>query len=163
MTEVPVARRATVGDEEEIVRLRDLMRSTLFGDDGEADPHRAAAVEKMRGWLKEGDDAAAVAFVIDAPDGEGLAASVIGAIDERLPNVMNPLGRVGYVYGVYTEERYRRRGFSRLAMRALLDWYDANGFTRVELHASEFGEALYRELGFREPTGGRALTRRTAR
>jgi GNAT superfamily N-acetyltransferase len=161
MTGVPIARRAVVGDEEEIVRLRDLMRVALFGDDGLADPHRAAAVEKMRGWLKDGDSAAAVAFVVDAPDGNGLAASAIGAVDERLPNAKNPLGRVGYVYGVYTEERYRRRGFSRLAMRALLDWYDANGFVRVELHASEFGEELYRELGFEEPVGGRALTRRT--
>jgi GNAT superfamily N-acetyltransferase len=162
MTSRPIARRAVIGDEEEIIRLRDLMVATLFGGDGAGDPHRDAAVAKMRQFLKQEENPVTVAFVVDAPDGAGLAASVIGSVDERVPSSKNPLGKAGYVYGVYTEERYRRRGFSRLAMQALLDWYDANGFVRLELHASEFGEGLYRELGFREPRGGAALTRYTA-
>jgi hypothetical protein len=43
-------------------------------------------------------------------------------------------------------------------LQALLDWYADQGIPRIELHASEFGEALYRELGFAE-TKGVALTR----
>ena len=47
-------------------------------------------------------------------------------------------------------------------MTALLDWYEELGITRIELHASEFGEGLYRELGFAEP-GGVAMTRNVVR
>ena len=44
-------------------------------------------------------------------------------------------------------------------MRALLDWYDAQNVGVVELHATEAGEPLYRELGFSD-AGPAALRRR---
>ena len=116
-----------------------------------------AAVKKVRAWLEAGAEAGTACFVIDALDGNGLAASAIGAIDERLPSGRNPAGRSGYIYGVCTEERYRRRGYSRLVVRALFDWYADQGVPRIELHASEFGEALYRELGFEEAGASRLL------
>ncbi|MFL6110061.1 MAG: GNAT family N-acetyltransferase [Catenulispora sp.] len=155
MTADARARRAVPGDEEEIVRLRHQMLFAVFGTPPPPadEPTRLAAVKKTRSWLEAGDGAGTVCFVIDAPDGEGLAASAIGAVDERLPSHRNPSGLSGYVYGVCTDERYRRRGYSRIVMRALLDWYIAQGIPRVELHASEYAEPLYRELGFAEPNG----------
>ena len=155
-------RRAVPGDEEEIQRLRHIMASDVFGAPHPAvdEPNHVAAVKKLRAWLEDGDETGTVCFVIDALDGNGLAASAIGAVDERLPNERNPSGKCGYIYGVCTEGRYRRRGYSRLVVQALLDWYAAQGIPRVELHASEFGEALYRELGF-DDSRGAALTRWT--
>jgi GNAT superfamily N-acetyltransferase len=143
------------GDEEEIQRLRHQMASAVFGfpPPPADEPHHIAAVKKVRAWLESGDEAGTACFVIDAPDGSGLAASAIGAVDERLPSQRNPSGQSGYIYGVCTEERYRRRGYSRLVLRALMDWYAAQGIQRIELHASEYGEALYRELGFNDPRG----------
>ena len=154
------ARRAVPGDEEEIQRLRHQMARDVFGVAPPAadELNHVAAVKKLRTWLEAGDGAGTACFVIDAVDGNGLAASAIGAIDERLPSERNPSGRSGYIYGVCTEERYRRRGYSRLVLQALMDWYADQGIPRIELHASEFGEALYRELGFAEPKGV-ALTR----
>ena len=154
------ARRAVPGDEQEIQRLRHQMAFAVFGvEPPPADePNHVAAVKKVRQWLEGGDEAGTACFVIDAPDGDGLAASAIGAIDERLPSERNPSGRSGYIYGVCTEERYRRRGYSRLVLQALIDWYASQGVPRIELHASEYGEALYRELGFDDPKG-LALTR----
>jgi len=35
---------------------------------------------------------------------------------------------------------------------ALLDWFNAKGITRVDLHASHLGIEIYRKLGFSEPT-----------
>jgi GNAT superfamily N-acetyltransferase len=153
------ARRAVPGDEDEIIRLRHQMAFSVWGVEAPPadDVHHLAALKKARTWLEAGEGAGTVCFVIDAPEGDGLAASAIGAVDERLPSSRNPSGLSGYVYGVCTDERYRRRGYSRIVMRALLDWYIAQGIPRVELHASEFGEALYRELGFAEP-GGVPLT-----
>ena len=159
-TEEVRVRRAVPGDEEEIQRLRHKMAFDVFGAEPPPldEPNHIAAVKKVRTWLEAGDEAATVCFVIDALDGNGLAASAIGAVDERLPSTRNPSGRSGYIYGVCTEERYRRRGYSRLVLQALIDWYTDQGVPRIELHASEFGEALYRELGF-EPPMGAALTR----
>ena len=155
-------RRAVPGDEGEIIRLRHQMALAVFGTapPPEDDPNHVAALKKTRTWLEGGDAAGTACFVIDAPDADvpGLAASAIGAIDERLPSDRNPSGRSGYVYGVCTDGRYRRRGYSRLVMQALIDWYTAQGVPRIELHASEHGEALYRELGFVE-SKGLALTR----
>lgn len=153
-------RRAVPGDEEEIQRLRHRMALDVFGATPPAldEPNHVAAVKKVRAWLEAGDEAGTACFVIDALDGSGLAASAIGAVDERLPSGRNPSGRSGYIYGVCTDERYRRRGYSRLVLQALLDWYAGQGIPRIELHASEYGETLYRELGF-EPPMGLALTR----
>lgn len=153
-------RRAVPGDEEEIQRLRHKMAFDVFGAEPPPldEPNHVAAVKKLRAWLEAGDEAGTVCFVIDALDGNGLAASAIGAIDDRLPSARNAAGRSGYIYGVCTEERFRRRGYSRLVLQALLDWYGDQGIPRIELHASEFGEALYRELGFDDPKGS-ALTR----
>ncbi|GAA2012351.1 GNAT family N-acetyltransferase [Catenulispora yoronensis] len=159
MTAEANARRAVPGDEGEILRLRHQMAHDVFGiaPPSADEANHVAALKLLRSWLEIGDEAGTVVFVIDAPDGEGLAASAIGAVDQRLPNMRNPSGLSGYVYGVCTDGRYRRRGYSRLVMRALLDWYTAQGIPRVELHASEYGDALYRELGFKEPSGA-ALT-----
>jgi GNAT superfamily N-acetyltransferase len=152
-------RRAVPGDEHEIIRLRNEMRKAVWPDSSVDDGYDGLAASVVLGWLRAGAEARTAAFVLDAPDGSGgLAASVIGAVDERLPSARNPSGRSGYVYGVSTDPRFRRLGYSRLAMTALLDWYEELGITRIELHASEFGEGLYRELGFAEP-GGVAMTR----
>jgi len=153
-------RRAVPGDEEEIQRLRHQMAFDVFGAARPAadEPNHLAAVRKVRSWLEVGAEATTACFVIDALDGDGLAASAIGAVDERLPSARNPSGRSGYIYGVCTEERYRRRGYSRLVLQALMDWYAGQGIPRIELHSSEYGEALYRELGFDIPAG-LALTR----
>lgn len=158
-----VVRRAVPGDEHEVIRLRNEMRKAVWPDSVVDDGYDELATSVVLGWLRQGPEARTAAFVVDAPDGSGgLAASVIGAVDERLPSARNPSGRSGYVYGVSTDPRFRRQGYSRLAMTALLDWYEELGITRIELHASEFGEGLYRELGFTEP-GGVAMMRNIPR
>ena len=67
----------------------------------------------------------------------------------------NPTGLRGYVYNVATDPAYRRRGFSRACMTALLGWYAERGVGVVDLRASPEGEPLYTGLGFtrtKEPT-----------
>ncbi|WP_280727117.1 GNAT family N-acetyltransferase [Kitasatospora sp. MAA4] len=151
------ARRAAVGDAAEIVRLRAVMTAALFGRSQEG-PWDAVTLARLERWLGDPDAPTAV-FVVDAPDGASLAATAIGTIDERLPHARNPSGVTGYVYGVSTDPRWRRRGFSRAAMRALLGWYADRGVHRIDLHASPSGESLYRELGFTDASGA-ALTLR---
>lgn len=145
------ARRARPEDAAEVARLRDLMSAVLFGpqEDG---PWSADAVSRLARWFAD-PDARTAAFVVDAPDGQGLATSAIGVVYDRLPGPRSANGAVGYVYGVSTDPRWQRRGYSRAVMTALLEWFDQHAVTRIELHASEFGEGLYRQLGFGDPTG----------
>jgi ribosomal protein S18 acetylase RimI-like enzyme len=82
------------------------------------------------------------------PGDSGLVACVVGAIDERLPGPHNPTGWRGYVYNVATDPAYRRRGFSRACMQALLEWFAERGVGSVDLRASPDGEPLYTSLGF---------------
>jgi GNAT superfamily N-acetyltransferase len=58
-----------------------------------------------------------------------------------------------------TDPTYRRRGYGRATLAALLGWLRSTGITTVDLHATPDGEPLYRSLGFTEPTD-RALTLR---
>lgn len=143
MTEV---RPATPEDAAELTRLRLEMMLAL----NEVVRERAwmrDTEERLRKHLAEPGGPMG-AFVVDAPDGAGLAASSIGVIDERLPSVSNPEGREGYIFSVSTDPRWRRRGYARGTVTATLDWFAERGVRRVVLQSSEYGESLYRELGF---------------
>ncbi|WFB11358.1 GNAT family N-acetyltransferase [Streptomyces sp. LX-29] len=62
------------------------------------------------------------------------------------------------IHAVATAPAYRRRGFARAALMALLDHLEADGVTLYELYASEGSAPLYEGLGF---AGDPALMRRT--
>ncbi|MDT5036960.1 MAG: hypothetical protein QOE03_2145 [Micromonosporaceae bacterium] len=145
MTEV---RRATAGDADELVRLRSVMLAAVGGYDPVPDgPWQETAVETLRMRVAEPDGSLA-AFVVDKPGIGGLASCVVGVIDSRLGGPDNPSGGTGYVFNVATDVEYRRRGYSRACMLALLAWYQGHGVAAVELRASVEGEPLYLELGF---------------
>lgn len=71
---------------------------------------------------------------------------------ERLPRP-DAQGRViaaseGYVFNVFTERPWRRRGVAERVMREVIDWARAHGVRRLTLHASAEGRLLYQKLGF---------------
>lgn len=145
------ARQAVLSDAEELTRLREVMIST-FGpipDRSWREPCVAAfrtALADPVGPLQ--------AFVTDAPDQPGmLAACSVGVIQQRLPGPSNWTGQTGYILSVATDPRFRRQGHARAVVVATLDWFRARGVPRVDLHASDQGESLYRDLGFHEPRG----------
>ena len=145
------ARQATVEDAEELTRLREVMISSLAPITDHA--WRELCVEAFRDALAD-PDGPLQAFVTDAPDEPGvLAASSVGVIQQRLPGPSNPSGMTGYILSVATDERYRRQGHARAVVTATIDWMRDCGVPRVDLHASDDGEALYRDLGFQEPRG----------
>jgi GNAT superfamily N-acetyltransferase len=150
------ARRATVADAAELVRLRGVMLASVNGADPAPGPWQEAARETLRERLVE-PAASLAAFVVDAPEPPGaLAACAVGTIDRRLGGPGNPSGLTGYVFNVSTDPGHRRRGYSRACLEALLAWYGERGVRTVDLRASEQGEHLYRSLGFR-PTSGSTL------
>jgi RimJ/RimL family protein N-acetyltransferase len=146
MTDV---RPAAPDDARELVRLRSIMLAAMAaGREPEPGRWQDIAVETLRRRLAD-ENGRWAAFVIDKPDRPAeLAACVLGVIESRLGSPENPSGEFGYVLNVATDPGYRRRGYSRACMRALLDWFRRRGVVRVELRTSAEGEPLYRALGF---------------
>ena len=62
----------------------------------------------------------------------------------------DPTGKRALVLNVYTEAEFRRRGIARRLMVAVIAWCRDEGLRSLSLHASDFGRALYEELGFRQ-------------
>ena len=140
-------RRATPEDAEELIRLRALMLRNITGRVPTDDAWERSGIAQLRDRL--GTEAGTLAaFVVDKPDTDGIAACVVGQIDQRLPGPEDPTGRRGYVYNVATDPAYRRRGFSRACMESLLEWFAGRGIGAIDLRASAAGEPLYASLGF---------------
>lgn len=134
-------RPALPDDAEGIIRLRsDLILSTPLNEEWIG---RCSTQLALR--LGPGGDARA--FVIDAPDG-GLASVALGPIHAVLPAPRYPQGLAARVHAVATQPGFRRRGFARSVLSALLERLKAEHVTLFELHASEEAAALYREAGF---------------
>ncbi|MFG1943115.1 GNAT family N-acetyltransferase [Nonomuraea sp. NPDC048826] len=97
---------------------------------------------KDRGWLPERHKWTLLfevgeVYGIDAPDGDGLAAT----------NILTRYGDDHAVVSmVLTASRYGRRGMARTLMEHVLD---QAGDRIVSLHATENGRPLYETLGFR--------------
>lgn len=142
-----------MADTGELVRLRMVMFASVDGVAPEPGEWSEEAERSLRARLPE-PDARTAAFVVDRPDEPGrLAACAVGVIDVRLGSPANPGGLHGYVFNVATDDGYRRRGYSRACLTALLGWFRSGGIVRAQLHASEDGYDLYRQLGFRDAAG----------
>jgi GNAT superfamily N-acetyltransferase len=141
-------RSAVADDARELVRLRVVMFGSVDGCEPAPGRWQQIAEATLRKRLADPDGSLA-AFVVDRPEELGtLAACAVGVIECRLGDPDNPTGQIGYVFNVATDREYRRRGYSRACMEALLGWFQWRGVTQVDLRASDEGEPLYRTLGF---------------
>jgi len=109
-----------------------------------------------------------VGFIVDEGD-----TSVASGCVWVMPVQPRPLWkgtRAAYLLSMYTEPSHRGKGHATRIVRAAVSWAKARGIGVMLLHASRFGEPIYRTEGF-EPTtemrrflsGPRAPRRRTAK
>jgi GNAT superfamily N-acetyltransferase len=141
-------RLAGPGDIDEIIRLREVMLSDFLDMKDQASSWKTTMAELLERRLGEDEPTMGI-IVVDAPDGsDRLAACAVGTISERLPGPHNPSGRYGWIFNVVTDPGWRRRGYSRACMDALLAWYREREVHVLELLASESGQGLYEQLGF---------------
>jgi GNAT superfamily N-acetyltransferase len=101
-------------------------------------------------------------FVVDDPE-LGVVSVAVGTWEDGPPGPRNPTGRKGHLFNVSTDPRRRRLGHARRCVVALLDWFDTNDVTVIELAATDDGVDLYTSLGFtpsRYPTLRRRPTDR---
>jgi GNAT superfamily N-acetyltransferase len=137
------ARPAALDDAAEVLRLAAVMYASMGQDP--TDPRWLEAA-RTQFASRLGRDLGV--FVVDHPDRDGLAASAAATIVSRLSGPNNLNGRAAYVQWVATDPEARSRGYGRAVLTALLQWCEDEGVTYAELHATEAGEPLYRDLGF---------------
>jgi ribosomal protein S18 acetylase RimI-like enzyme len=141
-----LVRPATPADIPDLVELRGMLFAGMaagWGPPTAGENWRAACADAL------GDELAADDTRVVVIDGAAeLAACGLGVVDRRLPSPYNMSGRVGHVFGIVTRPAYRRRGYGRAVVTALLTWFDERGLTRVDLNTSAEGQSLYRGLGF---------------
>ncbi|MFF5488679.1 GNAT family N-acetyltransferase [Streptomyces virginiae] len=115
----------------------------------------ARCTDQLTVRLAPGGDARA--YVVEAVEGR-LASCALGLVHAVLPAPKYPKGLAVRIHAVATDPEYRRRGYAKAALAALLDHLEAEGVTLYELYASEGSAPLYAGLGF---ASDRALMRMT--
>jgi GNAT superfamily N-acetyltransferase len=138
-------RRATPDDVDDLVRLRRVMFDAMDVD--HSDPAWAEACARI---LREGLAGDRMAGYVVEEDRRVVACGV-GILAQRLPGPRRPGGLNGHVQSMATEPAARGRGYAREIFAALLAWFDEAGADTVDLHATKYGEPLYRSFGFTEP------------
>jgi ribosomal protein S18 acetylase RimI-like enzyme len=144
-------RRASAADAAALTALRALMLTDMGMLAAGGDSRwRDRAGE----WFAErlGDRAGFAAFVIDDPEA-GVVSCAVGLCERHAPGPANPDGVQGHVFNMSTDHRFRRLGYARACLEALLAWFQAETKARViTLNATPDGIALYTALGFTAPS-----------
>lgn len=83
---------------------------------------------------------------------EGREVAYAGMIVSHIPgDFSRPTYLEGAILNVYTIPTMRRKGISKLILTELLSESKLMGVTKVSLHSSDEGKALYQSLGFETP------------
>ncbi len=144
----PQAVRAMLSDIPELTELRLL---SLSEDLGEISGTDAEAIRQtLPAYFQAHLNRDLFAYVFR--DGDQIAACALLLIVEKpmSPSFLN--GKTGMVLNVYTRPAFRRRGYGRAVMEALLSDARAMELCSVELKATEDGVPLYKAVGFEDST-----------
>jgi len=135
-------RPATLDDVDVLIRHR----IQMFVDMGRAVDTPMLEREFSR-WLHEHLPSGAYrAWLVE--EGAAVAGGGGATVIPWPPGPQYPGKGLAFVYNVYTEQPFRRRGVARLIMAAIHQWCRASGITSVALNASVDGLPLYESLGY---------------
>ena len=145
---------------EDVEALVHLRVSYLTEDNGSLDARDLAAVKNglpayFRAHLNRD------LFVYVIRDGQAIVSCAFLLIVEKPMSPAFINGRTGIVLNVYTCPRYRRRGYAKVIMEALLSEAKETEISSIELKATEAGYPLYRSVGFTDDASGYHLMKWT--
>lgn len=89
-------------------------------------------------------------FVYVAKGAEEILACAFLLVVEKPMSPAFMTGKTGTVLNVYTKPEYRKKGYAKQLMNALLDDAKAMELSVVELKATEDGYHLYKVVGFQD-------------
>ncbi|HLM65703.1 MAG TPA: GNAT family N-acetyltransferase [Acidimicrobiales bacterium] len=152
----PPVRLATPADVDELVRLRAVMMAAVgvpYDQVGSRAGWRANYAAALHEDMASDMSAA---FVADEPAAPHAAAGPGGHLVacgvvtrwRSIPGPGTPNGWRGYIASMVTEPAWQGRGLARAVLGELMAWCRERGISRMALHASPDGAALYRSVGF---------------
>lgn len=137
--------QAHAADIDELIELR---LAYLTDDFGALTPlQRDSLPTELAPYLQEHLDRDLFAFVA-RDEGGRIACCAWLLMVPKPPSPRFPHGRTGVLFNVYTRPERRRQGLAKRVMRTLLDEARSQSLDVVELHATDDGYPLYRQLGF---------------
>ncbi len=105
--------------------------------------------DRVLAFVAEGRKRLAFAAFIAEVDGAPVGSASCQLHLTPYPNVLEPgYRRYGYIWGVYVEPDWRRRGLARQLTEATLTYLRDLACTRVILNASPSGRPVYESMGF---------------
>jgi len=144
-----VYRRVTLSDVSTLVdyRVRFLNELHNHVENNETEVVRESLQRYFTKAISSGDFVAWVAEL----DGKMVATSgmVVWQIPARYGGVES--GRLGYLLNFYTIPKARRKGIAARLLNELVKDARLMGLRYLHLHASKYGESIYRKAGFVEP------------
>ena len=138
--------KAGTEDIEALVKMR---LSYLIEDNGSLDAQDFAAINReLPGYFLShlGKDL----FVYVIRDGQNIVSCAFFLIVEKPMSPAFINGRTGMVLNVYTCPSYRRKGYAKIIMEALLSDAKKMEILVIELKATEDGYPLYHSVGFED-------------
>ena len=89
-----------------------------------------------------------VGFIFETQRGEAVASGCLWMMP-RQPRPMIRRLFVPYLLSMFTEPAHRGKGYASRVVREAVRWARAAGYDAMTLHASDYGESVYRTAGFR--------------
>jgi ribosomal protein S18 acetylase RimI-like enzyme len=147
-------RRATVED----TSITMHHRHAMFQDMGERDAAKLNAMcDAFSRWVSARlTNGEYLGWLVDNEQGTVVAGTGLWLL-AWAPTPSDQSAQRGYIFNVYTQPDYRRRGLARRLMQTIFDHCRKNKITVVALHASDHGRALYESLGFKQTNEMRLL------
>jgi len=153
-------RRATLRDLEVLVRHR----RGMWEDISHFDTAQIAAGDRVyREWTRARlRSRRLIGFIVEDARGEAVASGCVWLMP-RQPRPMWNGPTVPYLMSMYTERGHRGKGHATRIVKEALRWARSNGYDAMTLHASDYGEPIYRREGFRRTTEMRLRLTREGR
>jgi GNAT superfamily N-acetyltransferase len=149
-------RRATLDDVDVLVDFR--LRFLADRAGSERAPAEDILAEYLEDYFRDAMPRRAFIAWLAERDGDVVATSGM-VIWQIPPNNSVITGRQAYVLNMYTMPEVRRQGICAALLEKMIEEARALGLSRVHLHASREGEAIYRRRGFVEPSDVELLLR----
>ncbi|MHA1908148.1 MAG: GNAT family N-acetyltransferase [Candidatus Thorarchaeota archaeon] len=135
-------RQATLEDTEWIIHHR----KNMLKDMGVRDEIAKEAEELYLPFL-ENDWTSLFRYFLVEENGEVIGGCGLST-RQLVPTRYSPSGKNAYIWNMYVEPDYRRKGFGRFLLKYIVELCKHEMIGVIELHASELGESLYASEGF---------------
>ncbi|NLS03450.1 GNAT family N-acetyltransferase [Rhizobium sp. P32RR-XVIII] len=113
------------------------------------DHYRRDAMSRIETFMEEGRAQRRLRSFLAVADGAIAGSSSCQLHQSPFPEVIAPQHRLnGYIWSVYVDHIFRRKGVARALTTAAVDYLKSIGCTTVVIHASDPGEPVYRSVGF---------------